>query len=236
MRLLLLASISTAAFGQWTQWLNEDVAYIVNQDERRIFQRLVTDEEREHFVAQFWLRRDPTPGTPVNEFKEEHYRRIAYANQRFAAGVPGWRTDRGKIYVKYGPPDEIESHPRGRDGGPPFEQWRYRAMAGATKPTDLHFEDSQANGTYALPPLVVKPGDGVTRVILQTGHFDAGFEIDLRVRDAQRQVLALSHTVTSENPVQEQTLRSPGQYTATLVVRDPASGTVSTIERPFTVR
>ena len=96
----------------YSKWLTQDVAYIISDQERAAFRQLATDEEREHFIEQFWLRRDPTPGTLANEFKEEHYRRIAYANQRFTtgSGLAGWKTDRGRIYITYGPPDEIESH------------------------------------------------------------------------------------------------------------------------------
>jgi len=94
-------------------WLKVDVAYIITDAERKAFAQLGNDDEREQFIEQFWLRRDPTPDTVENEFKEEHYRRLAYANEGFASGVPGWNTDRGMIYTKYGPPDEIESHPAG---------------------------------------------------------------------------------------------------------------------------
>jgi len=95
----------------YRKWLEEDVVYIITDEERRAFKNLQTDEEREQFIEQFWLRRDPTPDTVENEYKEEHYRRIAYANERFASGIPGWKTDRGRIYITFGPPDEIESHP-----------------------------------------------------------------------------------------------------------------------------
>ncbi len=97
----------------YKKWLDEDVVYIISDEEKKAFHQLNTDEEREQFVEQFWLRRDPTPDTEENEFKEEHYRRIAYANEHFASGIPGWRTDRGRIYIEYGPPDEIEAHSSG---------------------------------------------------------------------------------------------------------------------------
>ena len=97
----------------YKKWLQEDVAYIITDEERTAFKRLNTDEEKEQFIEQFWLRRDPTPDTVENEFKEEHYRRIAYSNDHYASGIPGWKTDRGRIYIMYGPPDEIESHPSG---------------------------------------------------------------------------------------------------------------------------
>ena len=82
--------------------------WIISPEERAAFKKLSNDEERDDFIENFWLRRDPTPDTPENEFKEEHYRRIAYANEHFAAGMPGWKTDRGRIYIMYGPPDEID--------------------------------------------------------------------------------------------------------------------------------
>ncbi len=97
----------------YKKWLNEDVGYIITDEERKAFKRLSTDDERENFIEAFWLRRDPTPDTEENEFKEEHYRRIAYANERFASGIPGWKTDRGRIYIVYGPPDEIDDHSSG---------------------------------------------------------------------------------------------------------------------------
>ena len=93
----------------WDRWLHEDVAWIITDEEKAALKRLGTDEEREQFVEQFWLRRDPTPDTVENEYKEEHYRRIAYANEHFASGVPGWKTDRGRMYIRFGPPDEIEA-------------------------------------------------------------------------------------------------------------------------------
>src|SRR5271155_4520817 len=97
----------------YKKWLNEDVAYIITDEERAAFKQANNDEEREQFIDQFWQRRDPTPDTEENEFKEEHYRRIAYANEHYAAGIPGWKSDRGRIYIMYGPADEIDAHPSG---------------------------------------------------------------------------------------------------------------------------
>src|SRR5260221_4277762 len=124
---LLFALGCAAAATPYDNWLNQDVVYIVEPAERAAFERLTTDAERQKFIEQFGLRRDPTPGTAANEFKEEHYRRMAYANDRFRAGVAGWRTDRGRAYIVLGPPDEIESHP-----APPerLDAWRYRMVVG----------------------------------------------------------------------------------------------------------
>src|SRR5713226_5831461 len=138
---------------QYKKWLNEEVIYIISDEERTAFLRLSNNEEREQFIEQFWLRRDPTPDTVENEFKEEHYRRIAYANERFSSGIPGWKTDRGRIYIIWGPADEIESHPSGgtydrppEEGGGststyPFEKWRYRYLEGIGNDVILEFVD-----------------------------------------------------------------------------------------------
>jgi GWxTD domain-containing protein len=103
--------------GAYRKWVNEDVAYIIEDSERKAFKALTTDEERAHFIEQFWARRDPTPGTPENEMKVEHYRRIAYANQRFAGTIDGWKTDRGRIYITYGPPTRSIHTPAHRRRG-----------------------------------------------------------------------------------------------------------------------
>jgi GWxTD domain-containing protein len=146
----------------YRKWLNEDVAYIITDEERAAFKRLQTDEEREQFIEQFWLRRDPTPDPIENEFKEEHYRRIAYANEQFASGIPGWKTDRGRIYITYGPPDEKETHPSGgtyerppEEGGGststfPFEQWRYRYIEGVGSDIIIEFVDPTMSGEYHM--------------------------------------------------------------------------------------
>jgi GWxTD domain-containing protein len=167
--------------GPWKKWMNEDVLYIITDEEKQGFKRLKTDEERQEFVEQFWLRRDPTPDTEENEYKEEHYRRIAYANDHYASGIPGWKTDRGMIYIKYGAPDEIDSHPSGgsyerpiEEGGGetstyPFEDWRYRYIEGAGTNVIIEFVDTTMSGEYhiSLDPeekdaLLYVPGAGLT--------------------------------------------------------------------------
>ncbi len=146
----------------WKKWLNEEVVYIITDEEKKAFKQLATDEEREQFVEQFWLRRDPTPDTEENEYREEHYRRIAYANERFASGIPGWKTDRGRIYIMYGPADEVESHPSGgtyerpyEEGGGttstyPFEKWRYRYIEGIGNDVNIEFVDTTMSGEYHM--------------------------------------------------------------------------------------
>ncbi len=144
----------------YKKWLNEDVVYIITDEEKKSFKTLQTDEERENFIESFWLRRDPTPDTEENEYREEHYRRIAYANEHYASGIPGWKTDRGRIYITYGPPDEVESHPSGgtydrpyEEGGGttstyPFEKWRYRYIEGLGNNIILEFVDTTMSGEY----------------------------------------------------------------------------------------
>jgi len=148
--------------GPFRKWLSEDVAYIITDEERQAFNRLATDDEREQFIEQFWMRRDPTPDSAENEFKEEHYRRIAYANERFASGIPGWKSDRGRIYIAFGPPDENESHPSGgtyerpiEEGGGttstyPFEKWRYRWIEGIGTDVIIEFVDPTMTGEYRM--------------------------------------------------------------------------------------
>jgi GWxTD domain-containing protein len=148
--------------GTYKKWLNEDVAWIITDEERAAFKQLSNDEERDNFIEAFWQRRDPTPDTVENEFKDEHYRRIAYANEHFAAGIPGWKTDRGRIYIMYGPADEVESHPSGgsyerpmEEGGGetstfPFEQWRYRYLEGVGQEVIIEFVDTCMCGDYHM--------------------------------------------------------------------------------------
>jgi GWxTD domain-containing protein len=158
---LLFYPAPVALSGPYRKWLEEDVAYIITDEERQAFRKFQTNDEREQFIEQFWLRRDPTPGTIENEFKEEHYRRIAYANEHFAAGIPGWRTDRGRIYIVYGPPDELEDHSHGSLNAPPSQRWRYRLFRiydSATNAVNSYqnvvivFEDPTRSGEYRIAP------------------------------------------------------------------------------------
>jgi GWxTD domain-containing protein len=165
----------------YKKWLEEDVVYIITDEERQAFKQLSNDEERDNFIEAFWQRRDPTPDTEENEYKEEHYQRIAYANEHFAAGVPGWRTDRGRIYIVYGKPDEIDSHPSGgayerpmEEGGGqtstfPFEDWRYRYIEGIGQEVIIEFVDTCMCGEYHMTldrsekdALLMTPNAGLT--------------------------------------------------------------------------
>jgi GWxTD domain-containing protein len=146
----------------YKNWLDNDVTHIISDEEKKAFRQPNTDGERGRFVEQFWLQRDPTPGTVDNEAKAERYRRIRYANEHFGGSAPGWKTDRGRIYIQYGPPDEIESHPDGgkyvrpeSEGGGvtetyPFEQWRYRFIEGIGRDVIMEFVDPCRCGEYRM--------------------------------------------------------------------------------------
>ncbi len=146
----------------YRQWLTEDVTYIISPDERNAFLQLDTNEEREQFIEQFWLRRSNNPDLPDNDFKEEHYRRIAYANEHYASGIPGWKTDRGRMYIMWGPADEVESHPTGgtydrpmEEGGGststyPWETWRWRYLEGIGENVIIEFVDPSGSGEYHM--------------------------------------------------------------------------------------
>jgi len=174
--------------GAYKTWLTQDVSYIISDEETKAFKTLSNDEERDAFIENFWLRRNPNPDSPENEFREEHYRRIAYANEHFAAGKPGWKTDRGRIYISWGKPDSIDSHPSGgsyqrpmdEGGGEtstfPFETWHYRYLEGVGENIDLEFVDSCQCGDYHYTidraekdALQKVPGAGLTQYE-QTGQ------------------------------------------------------------------
>jgi len=175
-------AVRTELKGAYKTWLDQDVAYIITDEERKAFKNLSNDEEREAFIENFWQRRNPNPDSPDNEFREEHYRRIAYANEHFAAGKPGWKTDRGHIYIAFGPPDSIESHPSGgayerpmdEGGGEtstyPFEVWHYRYLEGIGENIDIEFVDTCMCGDYHFTidrgekdALAKVPGMGLTQ-------------------------------------------------------------------------
>jgi GWxTD domain-containing protein len=141
-------------------WLKE-VEPILSQSEIDAWKKLKTNEEREQFIKDIWNTRDPDPDTEENEYREAYYERLAYVNEHFSSGKPGYKTDRGRIYLKYGRPDEVESHPAGgryeRDsaegGGStstyPFEKWFYRHIPGISG-ADIEFVDPTGTGEYRL--------------------------------------------------------------------------------------
>jgi GWxTD domain-containing protein len=165
----------------YKDWLEKDVTYVITDEERKAFKKLTTDDERERFIEEFWRRRDPDPDTDENEFKEEYYERIAYANEHFASGIPGWKSDRGRIWIMYGKPDERETHPSGglydrpsyEGGGStttyPFETWFYRYIAGVGSGIEIEFVDPTGSGEYRIArspdekdAMLNVPGAGLT--------------------------------------------------------------------------
>jgi GWxTD domain-containing protein len=165
----------------YKKWLSEDVIYIITDTERRAFLQLQTNEERENFIEEFWQRRSPDPDSVDNPVKEEHYRRIAYANEHFASGIAGWRTDRGRIYIMYGKPDNLESHTQGENYNRPldqgggetktyaFEDWTYHYIEGIGENVELEFVDPSGTGEFRLTTdpsekdaLLYVPGAGLT--------------------------------------------------------------------------
>ena len=165
----------------YKKWLSNDVVYIITGDEKKAFKALKTDEERENFIENFWRRRDPNPDTEENEYREEYYERIAYANEHYASGIPGWRTDRGRTYIAWGKPDSVESHPSGgsydrpsyEGGGQtttyPFETWFYRHLDNVGDGIEIEFVDPTGTGEYRIArnayekdALANVPGGGLT--------------------------------------------------------------------------
>ncbi len=186
--------------GPYKKWVDEDVRWIITDQELKAFKSLSNDEERDNFIEQFWQRRNPSPDSPENTFREEYYARIAYANEHFAAGKPGWKTDRGHMYIAYGKPDSIESHPSGGNyerpmdegGGEtstyPFEVWHYRYIEGIGENIDIEFVDTCMCGDYHMTidrsekdALLHVPGAGQTMyeqmgMSTQADRFKGGLE------------------------------------------------------------
>ncbi|MDQ3668215.1 MAG: GWxTD domain-containing protein [Acidobacteriota bacterium] len=188
-------NVKTELKKAYKDWLDKDVTYIITDDERKAFKKLATDDERERFIEEFWRRRDPDPDTDENEFKEEYYERIAYANEHFASGIPGWKSDRGRIWIMYGKPDGRETHPMGgmydrppHEGGGststyPFETWFYRYLPGVGSGVEIEFVDPTGSGEYRLArnanekdAMLMIPGAGLT-LSEQLGLSDKGDRI-----------------------------------------------------------
>jgi GWxTD domain-containing protein len=228
----------------YRKWLEEDVAYIITDQERAAFKALQTDEEREHFIEQFWLRRDPTPGTTENEFKEEHYRRIAYANQHFSEGIPGWKTDRGRIYIMYGPPDEIEDHRSPAPGDKPSFKWRYRHIEGIGDNVVVEFVDWNNSGQFRMtrdPDAPVKvdivqsdPNSGkVARVEIPCGKPVTVYGRVLTPSGTVVRVfqgfVSTPGTYVKEIPL------APGSYRVIIATQDPKTGAANVSEKDLKV-
>jgi len=128
----------------YQKWLDEDVAYIITAQEARAFVSLKSDAEREQFIEAFWQRRDPDPDTTENESRAQHYERIAHANQNFGFNdLAGWRTDRGRIYIMYGKPDQVRTSKS-------KEVWVYRFLPSIGSSIEIEFADVAGTGEFRL--------------------------------------------------------------------------------------
>jgi GWxTD domain-containing protein len=187
---------------------HQEVEAIITPAELAAWNKLQTNEEREQFIQDFWRRRDPDPDTVENEYRETYFERMAYVNERFTSGKPGYKSDRGKIYLKYGKPDEIESHPSGgsyqrahHEGGGttttyPFEKWWYRNIPGHSD-VELEFVDPTGTGEYRLArnpfekeAMLTVPGagptmDGVSQADRLLASRGFGNPFSSRARDSQ---------------------------------------------------
>src|SRR5262245_9235728 len=223
----------------YKKWLEEDVTVIITDEERKTFNTLATEEEREQFIEQFWLRRDPDPDTYENEYREEYYQRIAYANEKYTSGIPGWMTARGRIYIVFGKPDQIESHPSGgsydrptwEGGGTtstyPFEIWWYRYIEGIGSDIEIEFVDPTGSGEYRIArspnekdALLYTPNAGLTLTEqlglsskadrIASGPFGSSAQpFGMRAKDQPFEKLALQKALLSPPRVRFKDLEVP---------------------------
>ncbi len=206
----------------FTDWIR-DVGPIISKDEEDAWKTLRTNEEREKFIEDFWHRRDPNPDTEENEYREEYYERVAYVNEHFSSGVPGYKTDRGRVYLKYGKPDEVESHPSGGNyerqpwegngstSTYPFERWFYRNIPGRSG-ADIEFVDPTGSGEYRLArnpfekeALLNVPGagattDGVSQADRITAANGVGNPFSMRAQDSPFDWMELNRILNSPLP------------------------------------
>jgi bla regulator protein blaR1 len=233
--------------GPYLQWMQEDAAYIITGEERKIYESLTTKEQCEAFIGQFWLRREP-------DFKQEHYRRIAYANERFGAPVPGWKTDRGRTYIIFGPANEIESHPSSRGGSIPYEIWRYPRIDGLGDRIEFAFTDPNLNGEYRLestrrgypvpgadaasePIVFGSPGsvavlvwaDRTIGIVLAPVELQGDVNIYGRITGPSGKVVAVFEQATLRQSFRKVyvTPQAPGAYSLTLVQKNSSGASLS---------
>ena len=240
------------------EWLEEDAVYIISGEERSVFQGLTTPEEKEQFIEQFWFRRDPDPRTAANEFKEEHYRRIAYVNERYFEGKPGWMSDRGRIYIIHGPPAEIQTHPTGgmynrelRAGGGrtyayPWEQWRYRNIEGIGDDIMIEFVDKASTGAYRLShtpeddkdALLYIPADSAGPTLAEMDGYRQRWE-RITFTPANRHDYEWAHQSYRDNPFYRYEVYSQIQSNPTIKYKDLqelVKVNIEYVNLPFTLR
>ncbi|MBK7090461.1 MAG: GWxTD domain-containing protein [bacterium] len=143
----------SAAFTQNDAILMEQVIKYISSAEEKAMYRDLDLEGKKAFLAQFWDRKNPKQGSPVNEFKNEVFRRFAYANQYYSTAIvtkdDGWKTDRGRVYITYGEPDNITRHPSSM-GQKPYEVWTYYRLPGQAGNDICYFVDLDGYGNYRL--------------------------------------------------------------------------------------
>jgi GWxTD domain-containing protein len=249
------AQLRTELAAPYRKWVDEDVVYIIAKEEQAAFDRLLTDEERERFIEQFWLRRDPTPGTQANEFKEEHYRRIAYANEHFASGLPGWKTDRGRIYIVYGRPETILDDFL-------VQTWSYWHIDGLGDNVWFQFTKTGESGGFVLAAMPgpkttftsqsglafqVEVGEGTpsgssTRVAsISIPTRSTGHTVDVygRITNlARRRVSVFEDTISpgQGEGYHKSIPLAPGRYQANIIVKDLTTGAEESGELGFEVK
>ncbi len=217
--LLAAAAIAQASSGaletlpsRYGQWLDKDAAYLIGPREKEVFLALKTDRERDLFIEAFWKQRDPTPGTERNEFREEHYRRLAHADQRFGrTGIkPGWKTDRGKIYIILGPPRQDLVYDA-KSEVVPVEVWFYQGLSGPGLPDGfscVFYRPDPASDYELYSPAA----DGPAKLLRSTANLDpadveAAYSRLLKIEPAVAQV-SLSLISGEEGPSRGTSLAS----------------------------
>ena len=130
---------------------------IMTKQESKIFKHLPDKESREEFIDEFWVKRDPDKDTEENEFKEEFFSRIEYANTHFFEGPPGWKTDRGRMYIYFGPPDRMDQNPMSNiQNLRGWILWVYYRYGFA-----VYFFDRRGDGQYNIEPTPAALGGGL---------------------------------------------------------------------------
>jgi GWxTD domain-containing protein len=233
------------------RWADEEVVYIITPEELAAYNRLAgSTAEQEHFIEQFWERRNPAPGTSENKYRDEHYRRIAYSNERLpGASAPGWQTDRGRIYITFGPPDEIESHPSSDARSVPYEQWLYRHIDAMGDNVIFTFTDYESNGDYRLAAATGPKGlqksatvhvnpDHEAVMTLPLAEGKGPFSVVIEVSSGKGRTIV---SKTEQGGVQLSSLvqrlghLAPGHYTLKTRVTDIATGQTGVSVVNFTV-
>ena len=210
--LVILLVVSQPAVAQeqeplssrWKKWLNEEVVHIISTREREIFLQLKSDEQRERFIELFWERRDPTPGTDLNEFRVEHERRVAFADRVFGYDSPrrGALSERGRFYIALGPPRSQQSFPSGSSTYP-MELWFYEGDITKKLPPFFYllFYKRFGTGDYVLyDPIMDGPEALVATASPRISAYELLLEVDAELARAAYNYLASEGTPYQGKP------------------------------------